>query len=54
MNNKILSIFLTFFGVFLSLTSMITESPNVSIERVKYVDKNEADSEQRIRKKEKE
>jgi hypothetical protein len=32
----------------------VSSGPNVSIGRAKYVDKNEVDSEQRIRKKEKE
>jgi hypothetical protein len=32
----------------------VSSGPNVSIERAKYDDKNEVDSEQRIRKKEKE
>ncbi|MFZ0895077.1 MAG: hypothetical protein WAZ77_11290 [Candidatus Nitrosopolaris sp.] len=32
MNDKILSIFLTFFGVFLSMTAMIIISPSVAYE----------------------
>jgi hypothetical protein len=32
MNNKILSTFLTFFGVFLSLTAMIMIAPSVAYE----------------------
>jgi hypothetical protein len=32
MNNKILSTFLTFFGVFLSLTAMIMMAPSVAYE----------------------
>jgi hypothetical protein len=32
MNNKILSIFLTFFGVFLSLATMMVIAPSVAYE----------------------